>query len=69
MTNITVPLGSAPARSNIQKLCDFVAPRDHAGRGNYDDNADIPPIPWLYGLLFVLGWIGFQSLAHGAGFN
>ncbi|WP_156774008.1 hypothetical protein [Bordetella bronchialis] len=56
-------------KSTIQKLCDLVAPRDHAGRGDYDNDTDIPPIAWVYAALFILGWIGFQSLAHGAGFN
>jgi hypothetical protein len=50
-------------------LADLVAPRDHAGKGGWDNNAAIPIIAWVYAALFafvflvVLPW-----LAHGAGF-
>ena len=50
-----------------RKLGDLIAPRDHAGKGNWDDNADIPPlVAWSAGiglaafLLFgqqILGWL------------
>jgi hypothetical protein len=60
---VTTPTISAKA------LADQLAPRDHAGKGAWDSNADIPPIAWLGALLFafvflvVLPWLG-----HGAGF-
>lgn len=50
-------------------LADLVAPRDHAGKGGWDNNAAIPIFAWVYAVLFafvflvVLPW-----LAHGAGF-
>lgn len=50
-----------------RKLGDLIAPRDHAGKGNWDDSADIPLlVAWSAGvglaafLLFgqqVLGWL------------
>jgi len=55
-------------KSNIRKLCDFLAPRDHAGRGCYDSNARIPPSAWALAAVFVACWVGFANLAHGAGF-
>ncbi|HCQ48845.1 MAG TPA: hypothetical protein DIW53_19605 [Achromobacter sp.] len=49
-----------------RKLCDFIAPRDHAGKGNWSKDADIPWWAWpaaaalaaffLFGPQ-VLGWI------------
>lgn len=50
-------------------LADLVAPRDHAGKGGWDNNASIPRIAWVYAVLFafvflvVLPWLG-----RGAGF-
>lgn len=32
------------ATKAARKLGDLIAPRDHAGKGNWDDNADIPPL-------------------------
>lgn len=52
-----------------RRLADVVAPRDHAGKGGWDDNASIPPVAWVYAALFafaflvVLPWLG-----RGAGF-
>ncbi|CAB3681223.1 hypothetical protein [Achromobacter kerstersii] len=52
-----------------RRLADMVAPRDHAGKGAWDNNASIPAIAWLYAALFsiaflvVLPWLG-----RGAGF-
>lgn len=50
-----------------RKLGNLIAPRDHAGRGNWSNDADIPPIwGWSAGIalasfvLFgrqVLGWL------------
>lgn len=57
-----------PSVSQVaRKIGNFIAPRDHAGKGNWDDNADIPPlVAWSAGLglaaflLFgqqILGWL------------
>ncbi|WP_238909163.1 hypothetical protein [Achromobacter ruhlandii] len=49
-----------------RKLGDFIAPRDHAGKGNWSKDADIPLWAWpaaaaLAAFFFlgpqVLGWI------------
>ena len=49
-----------------RKLGDFIAPRDHAGKGNWSKDADIPWWAWPGGLAFaafilfgpqVLGWL------------
>ncbi|WP_202731674.1 hypothetical protein [Achromobacter xylosoxidans] len=50
-----------------RKLGDFIAPRDHAGKGNWSKDADIPPVvAWSAGIGFaafflfapkVLGWL------------
>lgn len=54
---------------NTRRLANMVAPRDHAGKGCWDNNASIPPIAWVYAALFafaflvVLPWLG-----RGAGF-
>lgn len=53
----------------VRKLADRLAPRDHAGKGGWDNNADIPPVAWLgaaafaFVFLVVLPWLG-----RGAGF-
>lgn len=50
--------------SSVRRLVDQLAPRDHAGKGSWDDNADIPPIAWLGAAVFafiflvVLPWVG-----------
>ncbi|QVQ29319.1 hypothetical protein [Achromobacter deleyi] len=54
-------------RQVARKLGNLIAPRDHAGKGNWDNNADIPPlVAWPAGLglaaflLFgqqTLGWL------------
>ncbi|PPA72554.1 hypothetical protein C4E15_30010 [Achromobacter spanius] len=52
-----------------RRLADMVAPRDHAGKGGWDNNASIPPSAWVYAALFafaflvVLPWLG-----HAGGF-
>lgn len=54
---------------SVRKLADHLAPRDHAGKGAWDSNADIPPIAWIGALVFtfvflvVLPWLG-----RGAGY-
>ncbi|QEK91874.1 hypothetical protein E2544_08640 [Achromobacter insolitus] len=49
-----------------RRLGDLIAPRDHAGRGNWSKDADIPWWAWLGALAFaafflfgpqVLGWL------------
>lgn len=49
-----------------RKLGDLIAPRDHAGKGNWSRDADIPWWAWPGGLAFaafilfgpqVLGWL------------
>lgn len=50
-----------------RKLGNLIAPRDHAGRGNWSKDADIPPlVGWVAGLAFaafvlfgrqVIGWL------------
>lgn len=53
-------------RQVARKIGNLIAPRDHAGKGNWDDNADIPWWAWPGGLAFaafilfgpqVLGWL------------
>ncbi|CAB3647396.1 hypothetical protein LMG26696_02599 [Achromobacter pulmonis] len=62
----TICTSAPPAR--VRPLCiiakaarkagDFIAPRDHAGKGNWSEDADIPPsVGWLAGTtlaMFVL---------------
>jgi hypothetical protein len=49
-----------------RKLGSLIAPRDHAGKGNWDTNADIPWYAWPGALAFAaffffgpqaLGWL------------
>ncbi len=49
-----------------RKLGDLIAPRDHAGKGNWSKDADIPWWAWPGGVAFaafilfgpqVLGWL------------
>jgi hypothetical protein len=36
------------------KLTDLIAPRDYAGRGNWSQDADIPPVwAWAAGISFA----------------
>lgn len=36
-----------PSIANLaRKLCDLIAPRDHAGKGNWSKDADIPGWAW-----------------------
>jgi hypothetical protein len=63
--------GAHPPLQAIAKvgrtLGDLIAPRDHAGRGNWSKDADIPPlVGWLAGLAFaafvllgrqIIGWL------------
>ncbi len=67
----------APARASgkriapsavVNKLVDSLCPRDHAGKGNWDSNADIPLAAWLGAVVFVAGWVFFLWLGRGAGF-
>ncbi len=37
----------------VRKLADHLAPREHAGKGGWDNNADIPPIAWLGAVIFA----------------
>ncbi len=70
----TISASAPPARVRplriaakaARKLGDFIAPRDHAGKGNWSRNADIPWQAWPGALalaafiLFgpeVLGWL------------
>ncbi|MNX48735.1 hypothetical protein D3C86_793220 [compost metagenome] len=57
-----------PSIANLaRKLCDVIAPRDHAGKGNWSKDADIPPLwAWSAGIAFasfflfgrqVLSWL------------
>lgn len=51
----------------VQKGVDLIAPRDHAGKGNWDKEADIPRVwAWAAGTAFaafvllgrqILGWL------------
>lgn len=51
----------------LRKLCDLIAPRDHAGKGNWSKDADIPRVwAWSAGVAFaafclfgrqVLSWL------------
>lgn len=51
----------------VCKLTNFIAPRDHAGRGNWNKDADIPAVwAWAAGVGFagfvlfgrpILGWL------------
>ncbi|MEN5162610.1 hypothetical protein [Achromobacter kerstersii] len=53
----------------VNKLPEYIAPIEHAGTGNWDDDTGIPPIAWLgaaafaFVFLVVLPWLG-----HEAGF-
>lgn len=49
-----------------RKLGDFIAPRDHAGKGNWSKDADIPLLAWPASVALavfvlagpqILGWI------------
>lgn len=71
----TISASAPPARvrplrilaSAARKLGDFIAPRDHAGKGNWSKDADIPPlVGWSAGLAFaafvlfgrqIIGWL------------
>lgn len=54
-------------KSAVKKLANMLAPSDHAGRGNWDNNTRIPISAWAWAIVFIAGWVGFQHLAHGAG--
>lgn len=53
-----------PLAITTHRLADMVALRDHAGKGCWDNNASIPPIAWVYAVLFafallvLLPWLG-----------
>ena len=56
----------ALAATACRKLGDVIAPRDHAGRGNWSKDADIPWYAWPGALAFAafflfgpqaLGWL------------
>ncbi|MNY67583.1 hypothetical protein D3C86_2052010 [compost metagenome] len=52
-----------------RRLAEMVAPRDHAGKGNWDNNVDIPPIAWVYAVLFaVVFLVGLPWLGRVTGF-
>lgn len=70
----TISASAPPVRRRLpitikqaaRKLGDLIAPRDHAGKGNWSDDADIPLWAWPASLalaaffLFgptVLGWL------------
>lgn len=53
-------------KRTARKLGDLIAPRDHAGKGNWSDDADIPLWAWPAGVALaaffffgphVLGWM------------
>ncbi|CAM4080341.1 DUF5808 domain-containing protein [Bordetella tumbae] len=53
----------------VDRLVDFIAPKGHAGRGNWDANDRIPLGAWLGALLFVaLYLVVLPWLGRGAGF-
>ncbi|WP_447578328.1 hypothetical protein [Achromobacter kerstersii] len=41
-------------RQVARKLGAMVAPRDHAGKGNWSKDADIPLLAWPAGIVFAL---------------
>ena len=50
-----------PSIANLaRKLGDLIAPRGHAGKGNWSKDADIPLLAWPAGIVFALftscGW-------------
>ncbi len=71
----TISANAPPARIRplriiakaARQLGDLIAPRDHAGQGNWSKDADIPPLAaWSAGIGFaafflfapkVLGWL------------
>ncbi|WP_448685286.1 hypothetical protein [Achromobacter xylosoxidans] len=71
----TISASAPPARIHPQrivakaarKLGDFIAPRDHAGKGNWSKDSDIPAAAWLgaaalaFVWLVVLPWLGRAS--------
>lgn len=51
-----------------RRLADMIAPRDHAGKGGWDNNASIPPVAWIYAALFVFAYlVVLPWLGRGAG--
>ncbi len=72
---ITISASAPPARIRplriidkaAGKLGDLIAPRNHAGNGNWSKETDIPPIAWLGAVIFafvflvVLPWLGCAS--------
>ncbi|ADP17371.1 hypothetical protein AXYL_04051 [Achromobacter xylosoxidans A8] len=73
----TISATAPPARAGVRsatvkvatQLAEFIAPSDHAGKGNWDSNKWPPPIAWIGAAVFafiflvVLPWLG-----RGAGF-
>lgn len=71
----TISANAPPARIRplrivdkaARKLGDLIAPRDHAGKGNWSKETDIPPIAWLGAVIFafvflvVFPWLGCAS--------
>ncbi|CUI48601.1 hypothetical protein [Achromobacter xylosoxidans] len=71
----TISASAPPARIRplalgakvCRRLGGLIAPRDHAGKGNWSKDADIPPlVGWVAGLAFaafvlfgrqVIGWL------------
>jgi hypothetical protein len=64
----TISASAPPARIRplriaakaARKLGDFIAPRDHAGKGNWSEDTDIPLWAWPAGLalasFMIFGW-------------
>lgn len=60
-----------PSIANLaRKVGDFIAPRDHAGKGNWSKDADIPPFwAWSAGIAFASFLLfGRQVIAWLLGF-
>nr|WP_313036791.1 hypothetical protein [Achromobacter ruhlandii] len=62
-----LPARIRPRRTVVKaarKLGDFIAPRDHAGKGNWSKDADIPPwIGWPAGVaMAAFSLFGHQVL-------
>ena len=62
----TISASAPPARTRplrivakaARKLGDFIAPRDHAGEGNWSKDADIPPwVGWPAGIALGAFWL------------
>jgi hypothetical protein len=66
----TISASAPPARIRpqrivakaVRKVGDLIAPRDHAGKGNWSNDADIPAWAWLASLAMAAFFLFGQQL-------